>query len=122
VRLPQETTVCFSRLFSLKVHTGAPWRDLPDGFGPWNRPFRRFRRWAASGVVQRLFETISGDPDLEVVLIDGAIVPVHQKTVIETRILNQGTGGKLSLRWLEALVRLMGRGKRGKGNLAAACC
>jgi len=62
-----------------KVRTGAPWRDLPDGFGPWNRPLRRFRRWATSGVVQRLFKTTSGNPDLEVVLIDGAIASVHQK-------------------------------------------
>ena len=39
----------------------------------------RFRRWAASGVLQRLFETLCGDPDLEYVLIDSTTVPVHQK-------------------------------------------
>ena len=62
-----------------KVGTGAHWRDLPDGFGKWNRQFRCCRRWATSGVVQRLFQALRGDPDLEVVLIDGAIVLVHQK-------------------------------------------
>ena len=23
--------------------TGAPWRDLPEDFGPWNTVFKRFR-------------------------------------------------------------------------------
>src|SRR4029078_8789276 len=30
--------------------TGAPWRDLPERFGPWNSAFRRFSRWSKSGV------------------------------------------------------------------------
>lgn len=62
-----------------KVRTGAPWRDLPPCFGTWNSQLGRFRRWADSGVFQRLFASLSGDPDLEYVLIDGTIVPVHQK-------------------------------------------
>ena len=32
------------------VRTGAPWRDLPEAFGPWNSVWRRFSRWAAAGV------------------------------------------------------------------------
>ena len=62
-----------------RVRTGAPWRDLPADFGNWNSQFHRFRRWAASGVFQRLFEVLGGDPDLEYVLIDGTIASVHQK-------------------------------------------
>ena len=62
-----------------KVRTGAPWPDLPPCFGKWNSQFRRFRPWTSSGVFQRLFEALRGDPDLEYVLIDGTIVPVHQK-------------------------------------------
>jgi transposase len=26
------------------MRTGAPWRDLPEGFGNWNSIFRQFRR------------------------------------------------------------------------------
>ena len=62
-----------------RVRTGAPWRHLPASFGNGNSRLGRFRPWAASGGVQRLFETLSGDPDLEYVPIDGAIVWVHQK-------------------------------------------
>ncbi len=62
-----------------RVRVGGPWRDLPLGFGNWNSIFRRFRRWAKDGVFDRIFETVSGDPDFEYVLIDGTIVSVHQK-------------------------------------------
>lgn len=62
-----------------RVRTGSPWRDLPCEFGNWNSAFRRFRRWAAGGVFDRLFEHVSGDPDMEYALIDGTIVSVHQK-------------------------------------------
>ena len=35
--------------------TGAPWRDLPDRFGPWNSVCRRLDRWARRGVWAGLF-------------------------------------------------------------------
>jgi transposase len=66
------------------ARVGAPWRDLPGTFGCWNTVFRRFRRWARRGVFERLFQALSGDPDFEYALIDGAIVRVHQ----------HGTGAK----------------------------
>lgn len=62
-----------------RVRVGAPWRDVPPGFGEWNSIFRRFRRWAESGVFDRVFMALSGDTDFEYVLIDGTIVSVHQK-------------------------------------------
>ena len=62
-----------------RVRTGSPWRDLPEAFGHWNSAFRRFRRWAARGVFERLFEALSDQPDFEYAMIDGTIVSVHQK-------------------------------------------
>ena len=62
-----------------RVRTGSPWRDLPPAFGDWNSQFRRFRRWAKSGIFESLFKAMSGDPDREYALIDGAIVQVHRK-------------------------------------------
>lgn len=47
------------------VRTGAPWRDLPEAFGNWNSAFRRFSRWAAKGVWDRIFAAMSDDPDFE---------------------------------------------------------
>lgn len=51
-----------------RVRTGSPWRDLPPAFGHWNSQFRRFRRWARSGIFESLFNAMSGDPDLEYAL------------------------------------------------------
>ena len=86
--LPGKSTDCGvtasnNRLFMetvlWRVRTGSPWRDVPEKFGNWNSAFRRFRRWAESGVFERLFEALSEEPDFEYVLIDGTIISVHQK-------------------------------------------
>lgn len=70
------------------VRAGAPWRDLPAGFGKWYSVWKRFRRWALGGVFERVFEALSGDPDFEYALIDGTIIKVHR----------HGTGAKGGLK------------------------
>lgn len=60
------------------ARTGAPWRDLPAAFGPWNTAFRRFSRWADKGVWQTLFARLSEDADFEEVFLDSTIVRAHQ--------------------------------------------
>ncbi|NYF59787.1 transposase [Micromonospora purpureochromogenes] len=32
-----------------KLRTGAPWRDLPERFGPWKTCHERLRGWTANG-------------------------------------------------------------------------
>jgi transposase len=39
--------------------TGAPWRDLPEEFGPWNSVWRQFRRWCLSGVWDVLLQALA---------------------------------------------------------------
>ena len=77
------------------VRTGAPWRDLPREFGPWNSVWRRFRRWAEKGVFERLFQALSGEPDFEYALVDGTIVRVHK----------HGTGAKRGLKLRPSVAR-----------------
>ena len=60
------------------VRTGSPWRDLPTDFGYWHRVYVRYNRWSKKGIWERIFTTISDDPDLEYVMVDGSIVRVHQ--------------------------------------------
>ena len=76
-------TAADNRLFVEAVlwrfRTGSPWRDLPERFGNWNSVFRRFRRWALSGVFERVFNVLSEGFDLEHVFVDGTIVQAHQK-------------------------------------------
>ena len=56
--------------------TGIPWRDLPDRFGNWNSVWRRFDRWCAAGVWQKLTDA-SGDADLEELLLDSTTIKAH---------------------------------------------
>ena len=60
------------------VRTGSPWRDLPEVFGEWNSVFRRFSRWSAKGVWQRIFAALSDDADFEYLIVDSTIVRAHQ--------------------------------------------
>jgi transposase len=56
--------------------TGAPWRDLPERFGPWNSVWKRFDRWARKGRWQKIFEKLQ-DPDLEWLILDSTIIRAH---------------------------------------------
>jgi transposase len=56
--------------------TGAPWRDLPERFGDWNKTFRRFDRWAKRGVWKVVFDALQ-DPDLEWLILDSTVVRAH---------------------------------------------
>jgi len=59
------------------ARTGAPWRDLPERFGPWNSVFQRFNRWCKRGVWERLLQAWQ-DPDLESLMLDSTVVRAHQ--------------------------------------------
>jgi transposase len=39
---------------SWKLRTGAPWRDLPERYGPWQTCYDRFVRWRRDGTWERL--------------------------------------------------------------------
>ena len=60
------------------LRTGAPWRDLPDEYGPWESVYTRFSRWSRNGVLQRVFDTLAEDRDSEGYMIDATIVRAHQ--------------------------------------------
>ena len=48
------------------LRSGAPWRDLPDSFGPYTTCYNRFVRWRRAGVW-------SGMMNVEAVTHDAAI-------------------------------------------------
>jgi len=60
--------------------TGAPWRDLPERFGPWQTVYDHFRRWRKSGVFARIVDALQvkldnqGYIDWELWCVDGSSV------------------------------------------------
>ena len=67
-----------------KLRTGAPWRDLPERYGPWQTVYSRFRRWRLAGIWDRLFAAVqaqgdaAGELDWEVHFVDGTVIRAHQ--------------------------------------------
>src|SRR6218665_1478115 len=61
-----------------KVKTGAPWRDLPERFGPWKTVYSRFRLWRKDDLFQKIFESLASDADLQDVSIDSTSCKVNQ--------------------------------------------
>src|SRR5205809_4572354 len=39
------------------LHTGAPWRDLPERYGPWQTVYDRFNRWRKDGTWAQILDT-----------------------------------------------------------------
>lgn len=40
------------------LHTGAPWRDLPDRFGPWQTVYHGFALWRRTGVFEKMLRAL----------------------------------------------------------------
>jgi transposase len=60
------------------LRTGAPWRDLPERYGPYTSAYNRFNRWRKAGIWDRLMDAIVKAHDGKVQMIDSSIVRVHQ--------------------------------------------
>jgi transposase len=41
-----------------RLHTGAPWRDLPRRYGPWQTAFDRFNKMRKSGLLARILQRL----------------------------------------------------------------
>jgi transposase len=46
-----------------RFRVGAPWRDLPERFGPWQTVYDRFNRWCADGTFDRLLARAQAEAD-----------------------------------------------------------
>lgn len=67
-----------------KLKTGAPWRDIPEQYGPWSTVYSRFFRWRNQGIWDRILSALEsrgdaqGEVDWDIHFVDGTIIRAHQ--------------------------------------------
>ncbi|MFD4562129.1 IS5 family transposase [Streptomyces sp. NPDC058469] len=66
-----------------RTRTGAPWRDVPERYGPWYRAYDLFRRWQRNGTWKRIFELLQAETDAKGLItwdvsVDSTIARAHQ--------------------------------------------
>ena len=74
------------------LRSGAPWRDLPQEFGPYTTCYNRFVRWRRAGAWGRIMDALTAAHDAAVQMIDTSIVRVHQHAACITRNRRQSMG------------------------------
>lgn len=62
------------------MHTGAPWRDFPEYYGPWQTVYKRFSQWEKDEKLKQLFESVRKNPDMQDLCIDGTYIKAHRSS------------------------------------------
>ena len=60
------------------LRSGAPWRDLPENYGPHTTCYNRFVRWRQAGIWDRIMNGLATAHDAAMQMIDTSVVRVHQ--------------------------------------------
>jgi transposase len=66
-----------------RVRTGAPWRDLPVRYGPWQTVYGLFRRWQREGIWARIITGLQARADAAGLIcwqvnVDSTVCRAHQ--------------------------------------------
>ena len=61
------------------LRSGARWQDLPERYGQWKTVHKRFTRWAKAGAWEKVFTSLTGNPDNQYLMLDTTLVRVHQQ-------------------------------------------
>ncbi|PWI04835.1 IS5 family transposase [Streptomyces sp. NWU339] len=66
-----------------RTRTGAPWRDVPERYGPWDRAYDLFRRRQRDGTWKRIFEQLQAEAEAKGLItwdisVDSTTARAHQ--------------------------------------------
>lgn len=67
-----------------RLKTGAPWRDVPARYGPWQTCYDRYVRWSRNGTWQRIFKQLqaradaAGQIDWDGAALDSTHIKAHR--------------------------------------------
>ena len=107
-RPPKDRRQMLNGIFWI-LGTGAPWRDLPERFGPWQNVHRYFSHWRREGVFARVIEALQvkldqrGLIDWELWCVDGASVRAARAAAGADKKVSRGTRTSLgTTRWAAA--------------------
>lgn len=62
------------------LHTGSPWRDVPERYGPWQTVYDRFNRWRKDGTWAKILDALllrldnRGLIDRQLWMVDGSVI------------------------------------------------
>lgn len=60
------------------ARSGAPWRDMPERYGPYTTVYGWYARWERDGLLERIFDDLKVDADLQDMSLDSTCSKVHQ--------------------------------------------
>ncbi|MEV5006289.1 transposase [Streptomyces sp. NPDC055692] len=66
-----------------RTRTGAPWRDVPERYGPWDQVYDLFRRWQRNGTWARIVTQLQAQADAKRLItwdvsVDSTVCRTHQ--------------------------------------------
>jgi transposase len=112
------------------LHTGAPWRDLPERYGPWETVFYRFNRWRRDGTWNRIVTSLldeldnNGEIDHDLWCIDGSVIRASRAAAGARRTARAARrlGGRKEAQMQEPPDHALGRSRGGFGTKVHIAC
>ena len=83
------------------LRTGAPWKDIPDRYPPYQTCHRRFQEWIRQGVFRTMLAALAedlakrGGIDLREAFVDGSFAPAKKGAPLSAR----PSGAKAAKSW-----------------------
>jgi transposase len=89
-RNPNDPRLVFNGILWI-LRTGAPWKDMPPRYPPYQTCHRWFQKWVRQGIFKRIAQELAedlyerGKIDIREAFIDGAFAPAKKGVLLSAR-------------------------------------